>query len=450
MHSMAAKLKLIFRSLMGRNLYEKTFVFLSLFMAVCFIHFDNSIITFAKMGLPLPSFLMKGEGQVNYAKIFVTECYIAMLALLTLGYIGTRRAFGKLKNPMFLLLSFFVALAMIRMAADLRINPINGLRNASFAWYLAIPVFVYLLPISAATLEAFAILVQIIAFAYFTFFNFSFCFGFETKVYWIPYIGCIAPFACGLFIKNRKTAILLFLPISVAFTMALFVGLQRTTLLGMVIWFFLELAWRPKFWRQIVSRMLLFLTLTLLCVGIVRFVNDSNFPFKFGSGFGRLGNPYGNPFVKGEMDKHGLEVFRKQMWIDAWGLFLHKPILGIGFQQQVVYRVYNGTYYPNGGDWSDAVKPPIAGPHNSYLNALTRLGILGALLLVLHAWAFWVLYSRQLYASSNLLFSGMLYAFFNVGLEGPVRSFLLLIAIGAALISLSLEKNKAATEFYNN
>ncbi len=137
-----------------------------------------------------------------------------------------------------------------------------------------------------------------------------------------------------------------------------------------------------------------------------------------------------------------VERYRWSMWRDSVELYWRNPVFGIGFQEQVVYRVYRGAgrFSKNNGPHEirtleDRAKiaAPISGPHNSYLNAIARIGTLGFLFLVLHGLAFVYLIAHKYYALAAFIFAQALYSMFNIGLEGPTRSALLLIAIGAAL-----------------
>ena len=142
-----------------------------------------------------------------------------------------------------------------------------------------------------------------------------------------------------------------------------------------------------------------------------------------------------NPIQKGAPNQYGVEKFRGKQWKDAWELFLNEPIFGIGFQKQVVYRVhyYNDVYVQNNSFWFHDGRPPLSGPHNSYLNALARLGILGIGFLVLHISVGIRLWKHRYYAALSMLFAQSLYAMFNIGLENPAGNFFLLLAVAAAL-----------------
>jgi O-antigen ligase len=156
------------------------------------------------------------------------------------------------------------------------------------------------------------------------------------------------------------------------------------------------------------------------------------------------GGALSSPLVKAASNEQGIEIFRTQLWRDAWNLFLDNPWIGIGFQKQVVYRLFVNqgmVSVPNDGKIATYGPAPISGPHNSYLNALARLGILGIGFLGLHIWALFLLWRSRLYFLFYCVFSGVVYSAFNVGLEGPVRSFILLIGLGAAALVSSHGSN---------
>lgn len=131
--------------------------------------------------------------------------------------------------------------------------------------------------------------------------------------------------------------------------------------------------------------------------------------------------------------KSGIESYRWEMWKDAWALFLSSPLTGIGFNRQVVFRLYEGegTFKPNNMETLKA--PPVSGPHNSYLNALTRMGIAGALFWAMHLCMLISLWRSQEKIAFWLVWGQFFYAFLNVALEGPTRSFSLLLFLGMAL-----------------
>lgn len=164
----------------------------------------------------------------------------------------------------------------------------------------------------------------------------------------------------------------------------------------------------------------------------------------------KAAEPRSNPLVKSEMDATGREKFRWYQWVDAFEKFKLHPWLGIGFERQVVHRVYrySGEFAPNDENWlnhSKAVAPvkvaPIAGPHNSYLNALTRMGLMGAFVLVLHALALCYLICHHRFLMASIVYAHIVYSFFNVGLEGPVRSALLLLLLSVPLLESPMKND---------
>ena len=416
---------------------EKVFFLTSLFMAWGFLHFDISRIRFAKWGIPLslPEFL----GGVTQTKtyLYITEIYILFLFILCFSQ--PKQSIEKLcdairkKNPLFLLILTLFAITILRAIPDFSLNPLLAIRNASFSWYMIIPILVYLLQLRSNLLEHLSLLIQIIAFFYFSVHLLLDFNNRPLEIYWIPFVGIAAPFAVALLSKNLRKSILIFTPISFALAISFWQYFQRTTLIGLFITIFFILYYHKEKLPFLVKKLALFMLLLILSIGGILF--DTSFT----NPFAKSVNPFTksvNPFIKSEIDRSGLEKFRKQMWLDALELYIENPLTGIGFQKQVVYRLYQGggKYIPNDGmGWENKVSAPISGPHNSYLNAMVRIGCLGIFLFILHLLALQTLWFSKDWAAFFLLFSGILYAGFNIGLEGPTRSFFLLLTLGLAL-----------------
>ena len=398
---------------------ELVFFLSTLLMAWGFIHFDVESIQFAKIGISI-----KGE-----AKLFITEMYMLLLfSLCLLNFSEVRRQFSNAifsKNFLLYLIFLFILFGFVRMAFGFFDAPILSIRNACFVWYFFITLFVFFLPMSRGLIEKIAFLVQLIAFLYFSFSIVPSLLFATHKVYWIPFIGVAAPFALALVTESYLLSAIIIFPICYALFSGYWMGFQRTSLLGMLLVFIGALLFQKEKRKRVLSRFLFAVFLLILCINIFPLNRETMSVSAFSP----------NPLEKSASDQHGLEHFRSQMWKDAWGLFMERPFSGIGFQRQVVYRIYyaDGQLIPNDGKRLLPFGPPVSGPHNSYLNAMARMGILGVLILIIHLIALNVLYKAKYWSAFFLLFSGVLYAMFSVGLEGPVRSFLLLLSLGLAM-----------------
>ena len=144
--------------------------------------------------------------------------------------------------------------------------------------------------------------------------------------------------------------------------------------------------------------------------------------------------------------------FRRYVWNQTLLAWKESPILGVGFVREIPAYIRDGV--KNDGDFlkypDTKFLPlvPISGPHNSYLNMLARLGLVGFALLfwILIAQVFvWkdVLFRQKLtLADLILLFvpiNGLIYALFNNGFEAPHNSVLLWLFFGI-VSGLSLKK----------
>lgn len=406
------------------------FLALSIPMAVGFIHYS---VVFAKIGIPIQ--LPSSFGQIaNFApSIFITELYLLALAGISLVYWllnwpGLGSVAKRAINPLTILVCLLLAIGFIRLIPDLPKNPILVIRNAAFVWYLLLSLAVACYPVRPRVLEWYFLFVACYGFA---FFSYSAALGYlhkEIAFAWLPYVGLYGPLGFALVTKRWAFALPILLFVSMGLGADYWAKYQRTTLVGM-------LALAPLlfllFWKlraRMAGRLATFGVLIFLCVQI-----SSSFRFTQSKDF----VAEGNPFVKsGAAQSNGVESFRYYMWKDALDLFLENPILGIGFKEQVVYRIFGGAdkYVPNDSkSWGDPSAPPISGPHNSYLNALARIGIAAILLLALHLVSICALWARGRHWAAALIYGQAIYAFFNVGLEGPTRSFFLLLAIGLAI-----------------
>ncbi|MEW6055150.1 MAG: O-antigen ligase family protein [Bdellovibrionota bacterium] len=143
---------------------------------------------------------------------------------------------------------------------------------------------------------------------------------------------------------------------------------------------------------------------------------------------------------------------RKFWWKTALADWKLNPILGIGFIPEIPSFLEEDM--PN--SWESVANfprlrsaSPVAGPHNSYLSILARMGVVGLVLFSLIP-AFWVLRIKRILkppqgnesGSLDILIrlalvfvpiNGMVYAFFNVGFESPQNCVLLWLFAGMGL-----------------
>lgn len=139
--------------------------------------------------------------------------------------------------------------------------------------------------------------------------------------------------------------------------------------------------------------------------------------------------------------------YRKFSWLQAIADWKRRPILGIGFIPSVPSYVLPTRR--NTGGFEAPGDPPVNGPHNSYLNVLARMGVIGLLLLLMTG-AYWLKCARKVILNPGIpgllalfLFfvplNGALHALFNIGFESPHNSFVMWLFAGWT-IGTSLEK----------
>lgn len=427
--------------------FDWIFLLVTLGMVWGFLHFDVRDVWFAKIGIPLGS----SSGTSLGSKLFITEIYFLFIAgLVALGVkqIPWARA---MRNPLLLAILGFCSVAALRAAPDFLESKMLVVRNLSFVWYLALPLLLYLSPIRTVTIESLLSWTVVLGALYFFGSILLSFFTFHISPYWIPFLGVYAFYFVTLSgTKERWTKAFLAL-LGIALGIGAIMGFQRTNLLGLLLLtapagYF---AFQNSRFAIFGKRIALLLLIAVLSFGALLAARhflpkmqwDQDQQTRFSS-----------PFVKSDLNSGGVEVFRGQMWADAFQLFREQPLWGIGFRNQVVYRLWMdpGEFVPNDGvSWAirNGVKippAPISGPHNSYLNSITRMGIFGAAILLLHLWALWTLFQTGYFFSFFVVYAQILYAFFNVGLEGPSRSFFLLLGLAVAL--RSIDESRAQTD----
>ncbi len=419
-----------------------------LFIGLGFLYFD---VSFAKAGIPisLPAFM--GNIPFQNVKLFNFEIFFIFCFLAALSNISAWR--GKFKkiglNSMHTGLGIVILFSLIRLIPDFFHNPILGIRNSAFCWYLFVPIFLWLSPIKVAVLETMARLVHIGAYVVFLISLFEIVSTIEILPLpeWVPFVSVYFVFAAVLHSKSLVSALIVLAPIGLGLGINVYAKFQRTTLMGLIILvstLFLYHLIRKSEYRLLFARGLAILGVFIF-LGYVLWPNKSLLDAAMApkkEGVTKKYNVVVDPLKKGEHTKGGLERFRLFMWQDAYRLFKENPWVGVGFQRPVVERYYmgGGTYWKNDGSHihrttptHGAMVPAISGPHNSYLNAIARIGVFGVLFLFIHIYSFFLLLKRKYYGLALLIFAQGLYAMFNVGLEGPARSAMLLIALSAAL-----------------
>lgn len=390
-----------------------------------------------KIGLPLPALNHLGTLPGSQSpKIYLFELYLfCSFSLYTPLLIRNKRWGIHRNNGLQILAILFFIFAMLRLGLSFPQNIALALRNSAFAWYLVLPILisqVSIPPVFYRVTAKLAILGSIIFFAV-SVIQFFYIPG--TIIDWHVQIGIYSILIFWVFAPSLISGfLLLILGIGIGIDATL--NFQRTSLLGLGITYLYLCVCQLKFRKNCFSALLILAIVFSLSFFLAKKSQQiaqqkQNSVFSFTK----------NAFTKSESTGSGLEVFRWSMWKDACEKFLQNPVIGIGFENQVVHRVYkwSGIFVPNDENWMKSsptdptITAPIAGPHNSYLNAITRLGIFGFLLLLLHLLALKKLLTNQHIYVAAVFFGQFLYACFNVGLEGPARSALLLIMLGLAL-----------------
>lgn len=400
-------------------------------------------VPFARLGVPLNLPAAAGGVAHFHPKLFVMEIFLALVLLLALARFRCLRWSFRWR-PVLVILVVVFGWGLARMAWDLRDNPIAVLRNSAFVWYLSLPLFLWALCLPLAWFDWW---IRAFVFVYASLVGgtifYSAMAGLSTPLFWAADVGLI--FLLGFALLSGRRALAWGGALFVGFSIGLVYSssVSRTTLLGLALTPLLLWSFRRWGLAMPVPQLARLWALPLgfaLAIGILLWHARSK-----GGGEDTLASiREARPLVKSELNSMGMEKFRYFMWRDSVGLFVEHPIFGVGFVRPVVERVYwyAGTFLPNDGNREAKVRqePPVAGPHNSYLNAIARLGLLGALFVALHGMVALVFLRRGCWMALFLFLGQALYAVFNVGLEGPVRSFLILLLCGYALTLEQAEK----------
>lgn len=398
---------------------------------------------FSKLGIPLN--ITDTFGTLPYldVKLFTTEIYFLALLLGSFFFFSGKITSAFLGSPLSLLLLSTIIYAFFRAIPDFKTNPLLIIRNSAFVWYLFLPLLLQSFEIRKENYERlFWYLSSIVALVTIGSGLFS-LFHHDVLIQWYPQIGVCAVLAAALKSRNRVWPWVVSFGIGICIGATLFTKMQRTSLFGIFAVIVLSTLWERKA-RILILKKVATIGITACAVFFFCFATKPQ-PAKVKSV--KPGSVLSRSFHKAEANVSGIENFRRYMWRDAWEIFAENPIFGVGFEKQVVYRLYagGGEFYPNDGTFPPLFqKPPVSGPHNSYLNALARLGIFGILVLVAHVWAFFLLIRSGYEFAAWTLFAQAIYAMFNVGLEGPTRSFSALMALALALECSREAQNNAA------
>lgn len=434
---------------------EALFFVPTLALAMAFELFGD---TFGKRGIPIGLPATLGSIPNFQPKLFPMEIYLMWIGLLTLSRV---RQWPRIHfwNRLTVLIVVMLAFCALRAIPDLRENPLLVVRNCAFLWYLALPLMIALYPIPSLRWEGFFQFLYLVSFVYFVlcFVNPVFATSI-TSVFWFIDLGLMFALAYGLTAAGRWPARLALVSIGFLLGLSYLSSIQRTTIVGLALTLgllFLSPVVYGKFprprWRRIVW-LFLGIVSSLVAVGGMRAYQEGGAGSILAKTVDTVKNA--DPKRRSENNDLGLEQFRYFLWSDAWNEFRSSPVLGIGFLKPVVRRVYagKGNFYDNSGSFEyvsqgnySKTTPPLAGPHNSYLNALARMGILGAGMFLLHLACAWLFLTRCYFACFFILLWQMLYAFFNVSLEGPIRSFPILLLVGVGL-KLAIENSRFSSE----
>lgn len=422
------------------SIRESVFLVPTFLMALAYTVFSDS---FGKLGVPIQIPEAWGTIPNFQPRLFPMEIYLLFVIGLTL--LQVRRWPGReIFTPLFGLTMALLSFGVIRILPDLRTNPMLVVRNSAFVWYLILPVAVALYPISSEKWERFFRVLYVVVFAYFSLNLLYPLYSGETgRIFWSIDYGLLLALAYGLCAPESWKPRFALGATGFALGLSSLSQIQRTTLVGILatltllgLSYFLPVRRPAPRWRRF-GWLALGVALAVTSVSVTKALRRPGASLS-------TALTEASPMRPSENFGPGLEKFRVYMWRDAWNLFLSSPVTGIGFLKPVVYRAYAGAgqFMENTGSFEQLsqfvyhkTSPPIAGPHNSYLNALARLGLLGIAYLILHLASAWFFVRKAYFACLFILLWQMLYALFNVSFEGPIRSFPILLLLGIALKS---------------
>jgi O-antigen ligase len=407
-----------------------------LFWLLCTAYFLSLIFfgfRFVKAGLPLPPLEAWATAlKSTPPKVYASEIFLLFLLLLA-AFTGRFKSCLQeaRRSPLMLLALGLFGFCLLRIVQEAYADPLLVVRNSAFSWYLALPLCIALLPLRAVDFERFAIWLNRLGLG-------LLLLGLPLSLHhtgghaWIPWLGLMPLLWQACSSESRWHRCLVLLVLSISMAQDLLTTVPRTVWIGIPVFFALSAFFQLVRPARLAEAGLSLLLLTLLSLALLQ-----SRPFQRPSeGAGSVSLK--KFLAKSETNSGGVEIFRWQLWRDAGQLVWQHPWLGVGLREPVVRRVYagHGKFLPNEGGFESPGAAPISGPHNSYLNAAARLGLPAALLLLsLHALAFFTLLQYELFFAAWSLGGGVLYAFFNVGLEGPLRSFSLLLFLGAAILA---------------
>lgn len=441
-----------------RNLQPVEWLFL-LFTLTLFMGFISIGVDFAYIGVPLPIGQWLGKVRNFSPKLFITEIYLVLFGTIAIAQILLQQkskqantAPPSRRSPwqdhLFLTIIFLLTFGIYRFVGDNLSNPVWSIRNAAFVWYLTIPLAIAFCAIRPNVIEStFRIT---LLFVFFLFSGSLFYHGFlspDNYLYpiWSASFSVYAPLALALVWRRSRPAALILIIIGFAYGVTVWSSIQRTSLAGCIVvtllCFLFQLNQSKRFFKRLVVLALGFgigftfwpmKVTTIDYLRNIEYFSEKDAATAASSFVKDVTGWRIDPFDRGIEDQYGVEMFRTLMWRDAFKVFLAHPWDGVGFSNLVVFKqVFSENMFRFNYGYEG--RPPISGPHNSYLNALARLGIVGALFLFLHIFAGIRLLINGYYAGFFVVFSHSMYAMFNVALEGPVRSLALLVGLSLAL-----------------
>jgi O-antigen ligase len=138
---------------------------------------------------------------------------------------------------------------------------------------------------------------------------------------------------------------------------------------------------------------------------------------------------------------------RKLFWSKAFEMWKQNPLIGVGFTPEVPTLTTEEFDYVEGHGYLS--RPPISGPHNSYLTIIARMGLIGLslFLIAVLTWFldfFKVANARTLSLAELLIYLipifGLLHASVNIGLEAPQNCFILWLFWGVSACQMKFLK----------